>query len=164
MKFSIKDNKIYDLPISNGDEKIKTEFAILRFPYGRTVDFGCICYLSREPTQKHNNKNRKRLGGRRVNLKSLNQERVEQVRTLIQYVSDCLANSGRREETIRDSASRFIAFICWADEHGFHNVLRSADDARAVLIQYLMHIRERVNTNSLSIKGGIRPCRSTQLI
>lgn len=156
MKFSIKDNKIYDLPISNGVEKIKTEFAILRFPYGRTVDFGCICYLSREPTQKHNNKNRKRLGGRRVNLKSLNQERVEQVRTLIQYVSDCLANSGRREETIRDSASRFIAFICWADEHGFHNVLRSADDARAVLIQYLMHIRERVNTNSLSIKGGIR--------
>lgn len=155
MKLSKRPTVIYDLPLPKGTIILRPESVILRFPHGKTVDIGAICYLRREPAPITASQNvRKQSEGRRVDLKSLTEERTEQVRLLIFHISDELMNSGRRTETVRSNTARFLAFMSWADENGYHNILDCGETARPAIQVYAMHIRERVTTNAISITSG----------
>lgn len=44
--------KIYDLPIDPNVSILYPEQVIIRFPDGKTVDIGSLCYLVRQPTLK----------------------------------------------------------------------------------------------------------------
>ncbi|GGX85511.1 hypothetical protein [Vogesella alkaliphila] len=89
-------------------------------------------------------------------MDSLSTERAKHVLALINHISDDLKHSGRRTETVRDYATRFLVFMYWADTNGFYDVLSSAETARPVVQAYIRHLRERVLTNSISINGAAR--------
>jgi hypothetical protein len=91
-----------------------------------------------------------------VDLGSFAAERAERVLALISHISDDLRHSGRRTETVRDAATRFVVFMFWADTNGHHDVLNSAETARPVIHAYAKHLRERVMTNVISINSAVR--------
>lgn len=156
MNLSRRPTVVYDLPLPDATTIIRPESVIVRFPHGLTVDLGALCYLRRQPMPKCKGSTRKKGEGRLVDLSSINAERSERVRALIIHISDDLKHSGRRTETVRDATSRFVVFMSWADEHGYHNPLNSVEAARPVVREYAKHLRERVTTNSISINSGAR--------
>lgn len=156
MKFTRRHTIIYDLPLPEGTIILRPEFVIVRFPNGQTADIGSLCYIKRESAPKLYQAGRRSSNqGRQVALHSLDKERAERIRTLITHISGDLKSSGRRAETVRDMATRFIAFMSWADENGFHDLLNSHEIARPVIQAYTHYIRERVTTNAISLNSGV---------
>lgn len=153
MKLSRRHTIIYDLPLPEGTIILRPEFVVVRFPNGKTADIGALCYISRKPAPKLYQADRK---GRQVVLSSFSQERAERVRALISHISADLNNSGRRVETVREMTTRFVAFMSWVDENGFHGLLNSHEEARPAIQAYAHHIRERVVANAISINSGAR--------
>ena len=149
---------VYELPLPENDEICYPQFMILKFPQGNTVDIGALCYLEREETTTFSDaqKRRKRLSGRKVNESSLSADRKNVVRKLIRHISDDLLFSGRRPETVRDSAARFIPFMDWADKNDYKDALGNVNKARLAFREYVKALRERVNTNSISVNGAAR--------
>lgn len=156
MIFSWRPTAIYDLPLRKDTVIIRPESAILRFPNGKSTDFGALCFLRREATPKYLHESRRQSEGRRVELNSFSADRAKQVKDLIIHISDDLAHSGRRVETVRDYTTRFVAFMFWADSNGYHDVLNCAEIARRVIQDYARNLRERVMTNTISINGAAR--------
>lgn len=146
---------IYDLPLTDEAVLLRPETVILRFPHGKTVDIGALCYLQREAPSIYEGKRRPWIG-RRVDLQSLNNERITIVRSLITYISNNLKHSGRRVETTRDNTSRFVAFMSWADKNGYVNTLNDIKEVQPVLRAYVEHIREQVATNAITNNHGAR--------
>lgn len=155
MTFSTRPVVVFDIPLKSDVLILHPEAAIIRFPHGKTVDIGALCYLRREPTALNRQGQRKRNAGRKVDLSSFYPERVECVRALITHFSENLEHSGRRAETVRDYATRFFAFMSWADNCGYHNVLRDVSAAQETIRNYAHYIRERVQTNSIATNSGV---------
>jgi hypothetical protein len=147
---------IYDLPLPKGTAILQAESAIIRFSNGKSSDFGALCFLRREAPPLHFFESRRQSEGRLVDQDSFVPERAERVLALISHISDDLKYSGRRTETIRDAATRFVAFMFWADTNGHHAVMHSAEAAKQVVHAYVKHLRERVMTDSISINGAVR--------
>ena len=159
MSFTKRTIVDYNLPLPKDTLILKPEFARVRFPNGKSVDLGSLCYLRREASPflwiSKSPKGRNP-DGRRVDLSSLNAGRTDRVRALISHVSDNFTQSGRREITLLDHTTRFIVFMTWVDENGFHDVLNDVETARLAVRGYAQHIRERVNANHISINSGAR--------
>jgi len=149
---------ICELPLPEDGDIPNPHYVILKFPSGNTVDLGALCYLDREETMKYSNadKRRKRFGGRKVDLKSLNEDRKSAVRKLIKHISDVLSYSGNRPETVRDATTRFIPFIDWADQNNYRDVISNVNKAKIAFREYVKHLREKVNTNAISVNGAAR--------
>lgn len=156
MIFSERTTAIYDLPLPKGTVILRPESAIVRFSSGKSSDFGALCYLRREPAPVHFSHARRQSKGRLVDLSSFTVERANRVLALIFHISDDLKHSGRRTETVRDSATRFVDFMFWADTNGHHDVLNSAEAARPVVQAYAKYLRERVMINAISINSAAR--------
>lgn len=142
------------LPLGGNSTILRPETCVLRFPSGKSVDVGSLCYLTRAADQVQGKAVRKRGEGWPVELTSLSASRLAQVRAIIQHVSDQLAHSGASEETIRTTLTRFIAFMSWADGAGHAAVLDGEPSARAAFRAYVGHLRELVRTNQLSTNSG----------
>lgn len=145
--------RVYTLPLELELSLLRPEQAILRFPNDTTLDVGALCYLQRiTPTIPENaTKSHK---GRKVAIGSLCQKRVSEVRAFIQYISDEVRSGYRRVETIRNSLSRFMSFMAWADENGRHNMLSNGPSLLADLRAYLHFVRDRVARNEISLNSG----------
>ena len=141
---------IYDLPLPSDTVIVSPEFAIIRFPNNRTVDIGCLCYLNRKLPEIPNGK----AGSRLVQIDSLNESRKEQVISLIHHISNSIQHSGKRVATIKNSVSRFLSFMGWADANGFEIHLIDTDIARLAVQSYARYISDRVMTNSISLNAG----------
>lgn len=156
MTFITRPVVVYDIPLKTDVPILRPEAAVIRFPHGKTVDIGALCYLRRESTVQGGQKRRKRNTGRKVDLSSFCPERVDRVRALITYFSENLEHSGRRVETVRDYATRFFVFMSWADNCGYHHVLDDASAAQDVIRSYADYIKERVQTNAIAQNSGAR--------
>lgn len=158
-KYKIRPIKIVDLPLGVGEILLNPEQVIIRFPSGQSVDIGALCYLKAEPVKDYKQGTaRYQKSGRLVQLDSLSETRRHLVRKLIEHISDQLMYSGRRVETVRDSVSRFIAFMRWADECNFHEVLDSIENAKKVVILYIQFYKEKFLRNEISIRhAGTQP-------
>jgi integrase len=149
---------VHDLPLSEKDKIRYPQYMLLRFPKSNTVDIGALCYLEREETTIFSDakKRRGRFSGRKVNVNSLHADRKIAVRKLIRHISDDLLYSGRRPETVRDAAARFIPFMDWADKNHHQDALNNVNKARLAFREYVRALRERVNVNSISVNGAAR--------
>lgn len=156
MRLSKRPAVIYDLPLPKGTAILHAGSAIIRFSNGKSSDFGALCFLRREAPSRYLFQSRRQSEGRLVDPDSFSPERAERVLALISHISDDLKYSGRRTETIRDAATRFVAFMFWADTNGHHAVMQCAEAAQPVVHAYVKHLRERVMTNSISINGAAR--------
>ena len=158
MTYIYRPTTVYDLPLTPDAKILRPEFAMVRFPIGRVVDLGALCYLSREPAPINwkTIKSKKMRVGRRVDLSSLDSNRAERVRALITHISENLTDSGRRERTVIDATTRFVVFMSWADENNFIDAISNVEIARRAVTEYTQHIRERINTNAISLSSGVR--------
>lgn len=156
MILSERPTAIYDLPLQKDTKILRPESVILRFPNGKSTDFGALCYLHREPVSELFYSSRKQSEGRRVNLDSFSESRARRVIDLINHISDDLKYSGRRTETVRDYTTRFVAFMFWVDTNGYHDLLSNIQAAHSVVQNYTRHLRERVMTNTISINSAAR--------
>jgi hypothetical protein len=149
---SLRPTQTFDLPLSTDVVLLHPEQVILRFGHNKTVDVGSLCFLNREFVRV----GRSRLSpdGKRVQLSSIFSERVRHVRKLISQISDEVDHSGLRDETLRGHYSRFIAFMAWADTHGWQHVLANKNEVRAVLSAYIGHLRERVRKMEFTLNSA----------
>ena len=143
---------IYDLPLPSDTVIVSPEFAIIRFPNNRTVDIGCLCYLNRKLPEIPNGK----AGSRLVQIDSLNESRKEQVISLIHHISNSIQHSGKRVATIKNSVSRFLSFMGWADANGFEIHLIDTDIARLAVQSYARYISDSVMKNSMSLNKNFQ--------
>lgn len=149
--------KIYDLPIDPNVSILYPEQVIIRFPDGKKVDIGSLCYLVRQPTLKvHQGVVRASRMGREVQLSSLSEQRYKGIRLLISFISELILNSGKRIATIKDQVSRFMVFMFWVDQNGFSQVLDKSDLGKKILIQYTQYLKDRVSRNEIAIKSAAR--------
>lgn len=157
INYEIRPIKIVDLPLGIGEVLLNPEQVIIRFPGGKSVDIGALCYLKAEPIKDYKQGTaRYKERGRLVQLESLSETRRHQIKTLIAFISDQLMYSSRRVETIKDLVSRFIAFMRWADEGNFHDVLNSAVNAKKVVIIYVQFLKEKFLRNEISLNHAAR--------
>ena len=141
---------VYDLPLPREATLLHPEHVLLRFADQGTVDVGALCYLQRDAAPR-----RKRGVGRRVDLASFDQQRADRLRTLIGYLSEVFAHSGRRAATLRGMIHTFVgSFMAWADANGHASVLDGEPTARAAFRDYVTYLRDCVSRNSLSINTG----------
>lgn len=145
---------VYDLPLAVGAAILHPEQVVLNFGRAGTVDIGFLCYLRREPQTRTGKSVRKSGFGRKVVVDSFNAARAGRVRALIEHISQEFSESGRRPETVRNRASRFLPFMTWADTHGYIDVLEDEGQARLAVREYAMFIRDRVNQNLISLTSG----------
>lgn len=159
IKYEIRPTKIIDLPLNVEKSLLNPEQVIIRFSNGKSVDIGALCYLKVEPLKDYNQGTaRYQKRGRLVQLESLSESRRYLVRKLIKHITDLLENSGRRVETIKDMISRFIAFMRWADENNYHEVLDSVENAKKIMVLYLQFFKEKFLRNEISLKhAGKQP-------
>ncbi|MEI7612223.1 MAG: hypothetical protein WCK63_04900 [Betaproteobacteria bacterium] len=146
--------EIYDLPLTPGVTILHPEFVTLRFEHGRTIDVGALCYLERELPKL--SRGRLRSIGRRVNLGTICNSRVAQVRQLIAQVSEEVEFSGRTAETLRDRYSRFLDFMQWADTTGRHDALEIESQVDNIFRDYVAHLHERVRRQDIKRNSGAR--------
>lgn len=153
-----RDTILYELPIPEADSVPYPHLTVIKFPQGNTVDIGALCYLEREKTSifcDTANRRTKR-GGRKVNLNSLNEERKHAVAKLIRHISNEFSHSGKRPETVRDMANRFVPFMDWADNNSYVNILTDIRQTRLAIYEYVKSLRERVNNHAISVNSAAR--------
>ena len=152
---SHRTTQLHDLPLPADAVLLHPEQVILRFGHGRTIDVGSLCYLKRDFSHSAGS-SRHFLSGRRVQLDSVCVERICCVRKLINQISEEVSFSGYRDETLRDNYSRFIAFMSWADKHGWHRILENKDDVSTTLSAYVGYLRERVRRMEFTLNSAAR--------
>lgn len=159
IQFTIRPVYIIDLPIPNEVSILKPEQVLLRFKKQHTVDIGSLCYLQREHIDQSSL--RRVNVGRKVDLLSLCQSRVEQVRILISFISNYVVNSGLAESTAYTYFQVFVSFINWADENNHSDFLNNRAATRYAMEEYSRHIRNRVITNEIKVNYGANLLRRT---
>ena len=157
MDLEIRKVKVYDLPLDPNIRILRPEQVILRFSHGMTVDIGSLCYLVRQPALKpylgakrHSNE------GRLVQINSISEQRVKDIRLVISFISNYIIVNGKRAETIRDMVSRFVAFMFWVDQNKFYDVLSKHESTKKSLFLYIQYLKERVLRNEITINSAAR--------
>lgn len=149
--------RVYNLPVDSDISLLRPEQVILRFPHGKTIDIGSLCYLIRQSiTKSHLGPKRNSKSGRLVELSSIYEQRRQDIRLLISHISEYFLHSGKRIETIRDMVSRFVVFIYWADQNDFFDILNKKQLAKNAIVQYTYYLKERVSRNEISINSAAR--------
>lgn len=155
MNLEIRKVQVYDLPIDPNINILKPEQVILRFSHGLTVDIGSLCYLIRQPSLKpHLGAKRHSNTGRLVQLNSISEQRIKDIRLVISFISNYITGNCKRAETVRDLVSRFVVFMFWADQNGFYDVLNKPNSTKKALIEYIQYLKERALRNEISINSA----------
>lgn len=157
-ELSERDTTPYDIPLADDNPIDDPHSMIIKFPSGHTTDIGALCYLERDSSNFFENfKNRRgRHSGRKVNLKTFDNNRVSIIRKLIRHISDEMRYSGKRPETIRDMTNRFIPFMDWSDNNNFTDSLHDYERSKFIFSEYVSFLRERVNMNMISVNSAAR--------
>lgn len=132
------------LPIGKETIVLKPEQAILRYAEHGTLDIGSFCYLDRCNNKRLPNE------GCLVNIQSLDPNRIDYIRKLIQIISDEFAYSGSSEITLFNQSRHFLSFIKWADSNGYSNFFDSKDKARAAFSSFVNNLKDKLSRNELS--------------
>ena len=149
--------QVYELPLDPDIRILRPEQVIVRFSHGKTVDIGSLCYLVRQPFAKsYLGAKRVSNAGRLVQIDSISEKRIKDIRPLISFISDQVVQSGKRLETIRDLVSRFVAFMFWVDQNEFHDILNEPFLAKNALTQYTQYLKDRVSRNEISNNSAAR--------
>lgn len=149
--------RVYNLPVDSDISLLRPEQVILRFPHGKTIDVGSLCYLIRQPiTKTYLGPKRGSKSGRLVELSSIYEQRRQDIRQLISYISEYFLHSGKRPESVRDMVSRFVVFIYWADQNDFFDVLNKKQLAKNAIVQYTHYLKERVSRNEISVNSAAK--------
>ena len=142
---------VYDLPFTKGVKVLHPESVVVRIGESGTVDIGALCYLIRSKKQRHNFR-----AARRVNPESFNKARTEQIRKLIEYVSDMTANGSRRPSSVQSELRNWIRFIDWCDASEYSEILENKRTAREAFRAYIGYLTEKIQHDILS-------CNTAQL-
>ena len=152
----VREIVIYDVPFNGEKKPVHIQNSVLKFPSGKTIDLGSLCYLDRDTSKEIADlKNRRKKGGaRKVNVKSLDEDRANAIRRFADHISDEFTLSGNRAVTIQDRVLRFVPFMDWVDENNIKNVLIDEAESKLAFRKYVQFLRERVNTNEMSVNGA----------
>lgn len=149
-QFSDRSVAVFDLPLPDGATILHPEQVVLRFGNAGTADIGALCYLRRGKEQ--------RLRGRfarEVDLSSYSAERAENVRAVIEHISQESRHGGRRILTLKYMTDRLSnSFMDWADSNGHPDALSSKEAARTAFRGYCAYVGDRVGQNLISITTG----------
>lgn len=150
--------RIYTLPFEGDINLINPEQAILEFPPKGTIDIGSICYLIRD----FNSTYRKKTHGRRVELSSLDTNRIERTREIITLFSNKIQNDSLSPTTVSNEARMgCIDFIDWADETGHHRAILDAPAARRAFSEYVTYLLEKYRRHEIKLNTAAVMCRHT---
>lgn len=142
--------ELIKMPVPAEVEILHPERAILLFGEGESFDIGAFCYKTRcaaEKSRKFGNRPKCEL---LVDIKSFEMSRAEAVRAAIRYFSDIVYSGGIRVTTAGSWANCYRLFLHYAESHGFTNVLVDPIQAKDAFQSYLIHLAERVKTDTLS--------------
>lgn len=149
-QFSDRPVAVFDLPLPDGATILHPEQVVLRFGNAGTADIGALCYLRRGKEQ--------RLRGRfarEVDLSSYSAERAENVRAVIEHISQESRHGGRRILTLKHMTDRLSnSFMDWADSNGHPDALSSKEAARTAFRGYCAYVGDRVGQNLISTTTG----------
>lgn len=139
-KYIKRQTTLIDLPV-NDIAILKPEQIILRFGKYGTLDIGSFCYLDRCTDSARLSNNIKL-----VNINTLNKQRCEHIRKIIQIISEKI-NSSLSLSTISTYCKKFIYFIDWADINNESNFLENKDKSREVFFNYINYLKDKLIQN-----------------
>jgi hypothetical protein len=142
--------EIIKMPLAVGTELLHPERVVIVFNPGVATDIGAFCYRTRGRPEAQ----RETEGGSKcrllVDLDSLDLRRVVAIRKAIRYLSDLVASGSKSLATSGDRAAGWARFVNYAEGNGYEEVLTDSETVRDAFRSYVMHLRERVSTNTLS--------------
>lgn len=149
---------VLTLPLPSDMTILRPEQVVLDFPKRGTLDIGSLCYLKRETEGP----SRRRDEGRRVDLGSLDKNRVNHVRTIIEHINNQIEYGSLSPTTANNEARLGILyFIDWADGVGHYEACYSEDSARVAFQGYVENLWERTRVGEISVTTAARFCTYT---
>lgn len=146
------------LPLPNRVAVLHPEQVILDFPSKGTLDIGALCYLRRNLDGPR----RRRDTGKRVDHSSLDGERVENVRSLIQFIADRFEHAGRSPVTMYGETLRgIVTFLDWADGAGHHRAFYDEPSARAAFRDYIEYLWDKYRRREIASSTAAQLCKYT---
>lgn len=143
------------LPFPEGFRILNPEQALIEFPGKGTLDIGSLCFLRRVL----DGPSRRRTDGRRVDLSSLDLDRTEQVRKIIQYVADRYTHGSISPITAHfETSVGIVNFMDWADVAGHHQACHNAYSARVAFVDYVDSLWERLLRKEIKSGTAARFC------
>lgn len=130
-----------NLPINDSIVILKPEQSILKYGKHGTLDIGSLCYLDRD-----NNTARLANGSKLVNIDTLNQKRCEDIKKIIQIISNKI-NSGLSLATISTYTKKLISFVDWADSNHQIDFFENKEKARKVFFNYVNYLKDKLIQN-----------------
>ncbi|CAG9234391.1 conserved hypothetical protein [Paraburkholderia tropica] len=143
-RFSVRDTRVLDLPLAGDGELANPEQIILRFPHGKTLDVGALCYSNRAGGRRAVG------GGSLVDASSISRERIEAVERLILQISNEINGGFVRHTTSFGRYWNFVKFIAWSDGAGFVSAIYDRDSAKLSFVSYNNWLREKELKNKIS--------------
>lgn len=132
------------IPLPSLDFIIRPEQAIVEFARGKSIDFGCLCYLRRSKTR------RKQRQGQHVDISSFDPDRAAQVAKMIGCAGGFFESSGRRPASLQTMYYVWLVFMNWCDDNEHVHVLRDIPSARAALHDWLLERRRMVDQHLMN--------------
>ncbi len=149
---------VYVLPLPKKVTALNPEQVIFDFPPKGTLDIGALCYLRRD----FDGPRRRRDAGKRVDHSSLDTERVENVRLLIQFIADRFEQTGRSPTTVYGETSLgIVTFLDWADGAGHHRAFYDEPSARTAFRDYVDSLWEKYRLRDIASSTAARQCKYT---
>lgn len=150
-QYSTRLAELHPLPLAKGVVILHPERALISFD-GMSKDIGAICYLQRQDLLAKSN--RRTREARKVDLSSFCKDRAALIARFIVFFSDLLETGGRTNSTVHSWVGLWINLMDWADQNGHCNIFNGGDETYAGFRQYVKYMRQRVDTNEISLKTG----------
>lgn len=158
IQFQSRPVTIYVLPFPTKVTALNPEQVIFDFPPKGTLDIGALCYLRRD----FDGPRRRRDEGKRVDHSSLDAERIENVRILLQFICDRFEHTGRSPTTVYGETSLgIVTFLDWADGAGHPRAFYDEPSARAAFRDYVGSLWEKYRRREIASGTAARLCKYT---
>lgn len=146
---------LFTLPFPEGFRILSPEQAVIEFPGKGTLDIGSLCFIKRTL----DGPSRRRTEGRRVDISSIDLERTEQVRMILQYVADRYTHGGISPATAHfETSIGIVNFMDWADAAGHCRACYDEHSARAAFVDYVEGVWERFHRKEIKSGTAARYC------
>lgn len=147
-----------DMPLSDAAMLLHPEAALLKWDgIARRIDIGQLCYLKRDTSLNHRSHHT-------FDETSLDEERVQAVRKLVEYFSEAEQCANVRPATMLIRVRTLVWFVNWADKLGLQCKLFDKVSMASAFSDYAKHQRELVSQNRLnrnSAANKLRGLRTT---
>ncbi|MCX4177507.1 MULTISPECIES: hypothetical protein [Paraburkholderia] len=138
------------MPFPAEVELLHPERAILLFGEGESFDIGAFCYTTRSVSGKFRKRRNRPRCEMLVDMDTFERSRVEPVRAAIRYFSELVTAGGKRVTTAGSWANCYRLFLHYAESNGYSDVLTDPSTVMEAFHAYVKHLRERIQTNTLS--------------